>query len=135
MGEVIKFPIKNPRVELGILEVEQRSLEDTIQAMKMAHFAALSDSIVEDVIRSISVLGLDESQTGAKSILDSKDVIMLKETIVATMCRIVGIEHPLHAIENQELILAEYIEDVEGYDVPYFRYRFKSEPEEASRID
>ncbi len=134
MGDVIKFPLRNTRTELGVLELNQPSVEEHLESMKLGKFAAIADAIIDDVYRSIAILKIEESvEVPAEP--TPKDAIMLKEAIIASMARIVGIRHPLHDIEDQELIFSEYIEDVEGFDVPYYHYRFKSEPEDKTRSE
>ena len=129
MGEVVEFPKKNPRVEPGVLE--QASVEDSIKMMKVGKFMVLADAIVDDVLRSIAVLKIEESVDDPQDI-SHREMIMLKEMIVSMMCKMVSIKHPLHDIQENELIIYEMIEDISGFDVPYFKYRFKSEPEEKS---
>ncbi len=131
MGELIKFPLRNSRTELGFA---QSALEKDIESIKLGKFSMVADEITDDVIRSIQILRLEETVEVSNEI-ETKDYIMLKEAIVAIMCKIVKIEHPLHDIEEQELIVSETIEDVNDFDIPSIRYRFKSEPEDKLRSE
>lgn len=133
MGEVLKFPGTNVRADMTAIPTSVEEVIKNVNKMKNAYFSTIAENIVDDVIRSLSVLKLEEGSVYKP--LESKDIIILKESIISAMCRVTGLEHPLHEIADQELILSETIRDIEGFDVPYFSYRFKSEPDDAIRTE
>lgn len=122
---VVQFPIVNKRFDVSNIALDPEEVADKIKLMKLTYFATMSDEIVEDALRALAQLRLNETPVDTNPI-ESGDLILLKEAFVSTMCRIVGIEHPLHQIIEDNIVIS--LEDVDDYDETFYNYRFKSEP-------
>lgn len=121
-SNVIVFPIQNKRFDLNKVEVDQDKIAENIKLIKLTYFSDIAEEILDHVVRSISVIGFNsEEQDG---IITSTDIILLKESIIALMCKINGLEHPLHKIAVDNIIISR-IED----DEEMFKYTFKKEEE------
>lgn len=122
-NNVIKFPVENRRLDLSNISTEKEEIMKNVEDMKKAFFATITDTILEDVLRSIDCLELRDTRAPTQDPSDH-DIILIKESIIAAMCTIVGLTHPLHAISKK------YISDVDMTDVEgdfYLKYRFRSE--------
>lgn len=122
-SNVIKFPVENRRADMSNIPTEPEEIIDKIELIKRSYFSDVSDRILDDVLRSIDVLGLEYSKFDTFD-MTSNDHILIKESIISAMCRIVGIDHPLHAIGDTEIV--QHI-DVEFDDSTVHSYRFRSE--------
>ena len=69
----------------------------------------------------MSILNLEDTPAETHQI-ESKDIILIKESISAALCRIVGIEHPLHNLGEDNIILTQDDEEI-------CSYRFKDDPD------
>lgn len=122
---VVKFPKENRRLDVSNIALEAEEMIKKIHLMKKGYFASMADNILDDVMRSIGCMDLEETKQETFSLEDS-DLIMIKESIIAAMCRIVGMEHPLHQIAKTELLsMREEIDD--EYGAVILGYKFKSE--------
>lgn len=124
-NNVVKFPKENRRLDVSNIALEPEDVMKKIHLMKKGYFADVADHILDDVLRSIGCLDLEETKFETFPIQDD-DLIMIKESIISAMCRIVGIDHPLHQIAKNELLnLREEIDD--EYGAVILGYKFKSE--------
>ena len=120
---VIKFPDINRRFDVSNIEIEPESVAKKIEEMKLMYFSNVAEAISEDVMRSISILNLDETKFETFDV-EPEDMIMLKETIMSIMCRIVGIGHPIQEIAHDELTIMNL--ELDGYeDLEISSYKFK----------
>jgi hypothetical protein len=104
--------------------LDLEGLYKNIEKIKIAYFSDISRAMADDVLRSIGILNLEESPIETYDVT-TKDIILLKEAISAVMCRIVGIDHPLHELAEENIFLTQDDEEV-------CSYRFKDEPDTAS---
>ena len=128
---IILFPVTNRRHDVTRIAVDPEEVAARIRSMKMAFFAEVADQVVDDTLRSISVLNLEETKAETFP-LESRDVILIKEAVISALCRIVGIEHPLHEIGDDNIVISDILQDAEA---SLFKYRFKSEPETGESAD
>ena len=121
---VVKFPKENRRMDVSNIALEPEDVMKKIHLMKKAYFADTAEYILDDVLRSIGIMDLEETKFETFPLADS-DQIMIKEAIIAAMCRIVGIQHPLHEIGQREILSLKEVDIDE--DVMYLGYKFRSE--------
>lgn len=121
MGVVIKFPIENKRLDLSNIPLDHGSVVEQVQMLKLSYFSDVAEAMLDDTLRSMSMLKLEEGRLPTNPI-DQKDIILIKESIVAGMCRIVGIEHPLHRLMDDNLEVTSVTDDEEEMTMGY---RFK----------
>lgn len=126
---VIQFPVVNKRYDLSNIAVEPEEIAEKIRLMKMAYFSGVADEMVDDTLRSMTMLNLEDSPLDTNPI-DSKDIILLKESIISTLCRIIGIYHPLHEVIDENIIVSSIEEG--DLDEAYFKYKFKND---ANAVD
>jgi len=129
---VVKFPKENRRMDVSNIALEPEDVMKKIHLMKKGYFADVADHILDDVLRSIGCMDLEETKHETFPLSDS-DLIMIKESIISAMCRIVGIVHPLHEIERTELIsLREEIDDEYGAVILGYKFRSEASSEEIA---
>lgn len=126
-SNIVTFPISNKRFDLENIELDQDDIAEKIKLIKMTYFSDIADSILDNVIRSISLLNLSSS---SENNLTSTDIILLKETIISTMCKLSGLEHPLHKIAIDNIIINGTESDSEDI---YFKYTFKESNEKSEK--
>lgn len=124
---IVQFPLVNRRHDVSNIALDPEEVADKIRLMKLSYFNSVTEELVDDVLRSLSTLRLEETPAETTPVT-SLDIIMLKETIMAMLCRIVGISHPLHEMAQDNIILSELMDDNE-YGIPYQKYHFKSDPD------
>lgn len=122
-NNVIKFPKENSRLDLSNIAVDFEEIANNIHLMKKSYLSDVADAILDDVLRSISCLNLEETKNETYQ-MEGQDLILIKESIVASMCRIIGISHPLHSIGKENLI-QEFDSNEDEYSL--LSYKFKSE--------
>lgn len=125
VDNIFVFPKTNPRFELDNIEIDHEDIAKKIKLIKMTYFSDIADSILDNVIRSISLLNLNNSPESGN--LTSTDIILLKEAIISTMCKLSGVDHPLHKIAMDNIIINSTEDDA---DDVYFKYTFKENDEE-----
>lgn len=121
MAEVISFPKNNPRVT----EQDILTREDLIQKknnLKLNFFKDACDDIVENIVRDIASLELSTITGNELAQLNAKDIIMLRESLLAIMCRLTNMDHPLHSI-SEKLLVSE--SSVDEYGDAMYSYTFK----------
>ena len=119
---IIQFPLENKRFNMFSIPIDDEEIAENIKKMKLAYFAEISDHIMDDIIRSFSVLNLQEINP-----LDSKDIILIKESMVSALCRVMGLDHPLHNIGNDNIIVTNMEDE-------FCTYKFKDDTEETILI-
>lgn len=124
MGDLLMFPVQNRRIDVPGVTALQDALADDVKMMKLAHFAAVSDQILDDALRSISVLKIEGVDVHD---VDQKDLILIKESIVSTLCRMEGMEHPLHRLMEDNLIVNDVSDDDDGITMAY-KFREETSP-------
>jgi hypothetical protein len=122
---IIAFPVKNKRFDLANIPVDPETIAEQIMMMKLAYFAEVSEQMLDDVLRSMSMLNLEDGRSETNPITQ-KDIILIKESIASGLCRIVGIEHPLHDIVEENLSLNEYDSEESGMSVTITGYTWAS---------
>ena len=130
-GNVIQFPVKNVWVQdVSDATSDLEGLPDKVKQARMAYFSAIGDEVADNIVRSLASLKLDE-RNGETFPLDSRDIVMFKECVISALCRVIGMDHPLHKIEEENIVITQSEDD--AYD-GFFGYRFKSdlEAEEAA---
>jgi hypothetical protein len=125
MGQIIKFPKENKRFDLSNISMDPEEIAEEIRLIKMAYFSTISDEIVDDVLRSLSMLNLEDTPNETYSV-EAKDLILLKESIISMLCKIIGLKHPLHELSEDNIIISETFD---GEDTLFHNYRFKTDPE------
>jgi hypothetical protein len=121
---IIIFPTNNPELSIDGIAITQEETKEKIKQIKLAFFSSAADEILENVIRSIGSLGI----TDKSKEIETRDIIMLKESIISVMCRITDVSHPLHKISEDEIMIDLNMH--EELDDMFFDYKFKSEIEE-----
>lgn len=110
---IIRFPKENKRYNLSNIPVDEEEIAKNIKLMKMSYFSEVSEEIMDDIMRSLSSLRIEETAP-----LQHNDIILIKESIISALCRAVEIEHPLHKIGSDNIIISK-IED------EFCTYKFK----------
>ena len=128
-NNVIKFPIENKRADLSNIAIEPEEVFEKIRLMKKSYFSEVAETILDDVLRAVGCLDLEESKFPTHE-PEHEDLIMIKESVISLMCRIVGIEHPLHEISKNEIIDTTITDD-DGMNL-YLGYKFKSDSSSSS---
>ena len=123
---VIQFPLINKRFDLTGIPIELDDLAENIKKLKFEYFSEVSRTIVDQVINSIMSLEFNNEST-----LSSKDIILIKESISAALCRLAELEHPLHELGEENIILTKPESENDEVCV----YRFKSDPITQSLIN
>ena len=121
MGDIVKFPGENKRLDLSNIPLDHGSVVEQDQMLKLSYFSDVAEAMLDDTLRSMSMLKLEEGRFPTNPI-EQKDIILMKESIVAGMCRIVGIEHPLHRLMDDNL---EVTSVTDGEEEVTMGYRFK----------
>lgn len=124
MDNVIVFPTNNPELSIDGIALNKQETKEKIKQIKLSFFSSAADEILEHVIRSIGSLGI----TTTSKEINTRDIIMLKESIISVMCRLNDVSHPLHKISEDEIMIDTSHED--ELDELFFDYKFKSELEE-----
>lgn len=110
MAEVISFPKNNPRItEQDILTREE--MVEKKRNLKLNFFRDAADDVVENIVRDIAALDLATITGGELNDLNAKDIIMLREALLGIMCRLTGMDHPLHRISNDIIVAKEVVDE------------------------
>lgn len=121
-SNIINFPVENKRFDLTNIDVMPDEIAEKIRLIKMTYFSDIADAILDNVIKSISILNLNDDPDAGMA--TSTDVIILKEAIIALMCRLVEMDHPLHQIGIDNIVISAYENENEN---TYFKYEFKKQ--------
>jgi hypothetical protein len=109
-------------MDLSNISVEPSLVAEEIRLIKMSYFSTVAEQMLDDTLRSMSMLNLEDGKSETFPI-EQSDVILIKESIISGLCRIVGIEHPLHKYLADNLVMSEAGDDDLG--MPITSYKFK----------
>lgn len=127
---VIRFPKENRRLDVSNISMDIEEIAEEIRLIKLAYFNEIADELVDNALRSMSMLNLEDTPNETFPI-ETKDIILLKETFISMMARIVGLEHPLHNLSEDNIVLTDLID---GEDTYYHSYHFKTKEEKDLEI-
>jgi len=125
-NNIIKFPIDNTRLDLSGIAVDTEEIMNNILDMKKIYFSEIADALVDDVMRNVDSLCLEESRMWRGG-MDVKDVICIKEAIVAGLCRSMGINHPLHDIMDNNITRTDDSKETKYDNNINYSYTFKQD--------
>lgn len=91
MTNVITFPKDNKRLDVSTTPITAEDVAKEIEKIKMDFYHEVADELIDSMVRKISSLNLGEDDI----ILQDIDIIFLRETITAFICKLGSIPHPL----------------------------------------
>lgn len=100
---VIQFPIKNIRYSMEGIPTDESETLEAVKSLKIAYFNKIAEDIVAYTSFVIDNNLYHNSDTDDFKEPTIRDIILVHEAIVAVLCRINSIDHPLHEIGEREI--------------------------------